>query len=69
MSDKKIIEYVRSMIVDNLAKRNYWQEVIAIKVDKTNKELLAHIDGLIELFQKAKEIIERKNNKNERNRK
>ena len=63
MSDEHIVKYVQDMIVDNLAKRDFWQEVIYIKSDKTNKILLEHIIGLLELFQKAKEIIERNNKK------
>lgn len=63
MSDEHIVKYVQDMIVDNLAKRDFWQEAIYIKSDKTNKILLEHIVGLLELFQKAKEIIEGNNKK------
>ena len=65
MNDKQIVDYVQDMIVDNLAKRDFWREIFTIKNDKTNKELLAHIEGLIELFTKAKEILENKGGKNE----
>ncbi len=65
MNDKQIIDYVQDMIVDNLAKRDFWREIFTIKNDKTNKELLAHIEGLIELFTKAKEILENIGGKNE----
>ena len=65
MNDKQIVDYVQDMIVDNLAKRDFWREIFTIKNDKTNKELLAHIEGLIELFTKAKEILENIGGKNE----
>ena len=58
MSDDQIVKYVKDMIVDNLGKRDYWREVVSINYDETNKTLIAHIDGLIELFTKAKEILE-----------
>ena len=59
MNDEQVVKYVKDMIIDNLAKRGYWKEVSFIKIDETNKTLLAHIDGLIELFTKAKEILEK----------
>ena len=58
MDNERIVNYVSDMIIDNLAKRDYWTEAFRIKADGTNKTLIAHIDGLIELFQKAKEILE-----------
>ena len=63
MNDEQIVKYVRDMIVDNLAKRDYWQEAAFINFDKTNKTLIAHIDGIIELFTKAKEILKNKGGK------
>ncbi len=65
MSDEQIVEYVMDMIVDNLAKRDYWIEIFYIKTDKTNKTLIGHIDGLIKLFTKAKEILESRGDKDE----
>ena len=63
MNNEQIIEYVKEMIVDNLSKRGFFEEVCLIKVDKTNKTLIYHINGLIELFTKAKEILENKGDK------
>ena len=63
MSDEQIVKYVRSMITENLAQRGYWEEIAMIKLDDENRELLTHIDGLIELFTKAKEILEKKEGK------
>ena len=65
MNDEQIVKYVRDMIADNLAKRDYWQEAAFLKFDKTNRTLIAHIDGLIELFTKAKEILKNKGGKDE----
>ncbi len=58
MNDEQIVKYVKDMIINNLEIRDYWKEIFTIKNDETNKTLLAHIDGLIELFIKAKEILE-----------
>ncbi len=63
MNDKQIVKYVKDMIINNLAMRDYWEEMFTIKSDETNKTLLGHIDGLIELFTKAKEILENKGGK------
>ena len=65
MNDEQIINFVRDMIADNLAKRDFWEEIFFIKFDETNKTLIAHIDGLIELFTKAKEILENKGGKDD----
>ena len=62
MNDEQIVKYVRDMIVDNLVKRDFWQEAAFLKFDETNKILVTHIDGLIELFIKAKEILKGTNN-------
>ena len=60
MNNEQIVEYVKEMIVDNLSKRGFFEEVCLIKGDKTNKTLIAHINGLIKLFIKAKEILEKR---------
>lgn len=65
MNDEQIVKYVKDMIIDNLAKRDFWQEASFISFDETNKTLLAHINGLIELFTKAKEILEKEGGKDE----
>ena len=65
MEEREIIKYVEDMIVNNLAKRDYWREAMNVKCDETKKCLIAHIDGLIELFTKAKEILENKGGKDE----
>lgn len=65
MNDEQIVKYVKEMIVDNLSKRGFFEEVCLIKGDKTNKTLLAHINGLTELFTKAKEILEERDDKYE----
>ena len=65
MTNDQIVKYVKDMIVDNLGKRDYWREVVSINYDETNKTLIAHIDGLIELFTKAKEILEKEDGKDE----
>ena len=58
MTDKQIVEYVKRMIVYNLDNNDCQKEAISINFDDTNKLLLAHIKGLIEVFKKAKEILE-----------
>ncbi len=60
MNDKQIITYVKNMIVSNLANNDCTKDVALLITDTTNRELLAHINGLIELFTKAKEILENK---------
>ena len=65
MSNEQIVEYAKEMIVDNLSKRGFFEEVFLVKNDKTNKTLIDHIDGLIELFTKAKEILEERDDKYE----
>ena len=63
MTDKQIVEYVKRMIVYNLDNNDCQKEAILINFDDTNKLLLAHIKGLIELFKKAKEILEKESDK------
>ena len=53
MSDEEIVKYVKNMIANNLAERDCWQEVLILKIDETNKVLIAHIDGFIKWFTKA----------------
>ncbi len=65
MNDEQIVKYVKDMIINNLAQKDYWEEIFIIKDDKSNKILISHIDGLIELFTKAEEILE-KGGKNEK---
>lgn len=65
MNDKQIVGYVKEMIVNNLSTRGFFEETVLISCDKTNNLLLEHIDGLIELFNKAKEILESKSDKDE----
>lgn len=65
MNDEQIVKYVKDMIINNLAQRDYWEEIFIIKDDKSNKILISHIDGLIELFTKANEILESKGGKDE----
>ena len=65
MSNKQVIKYVKNLIINNLAKNECWEEIFFIKEDKTNETLLAHINGLIVLFVKAKEILEKKGGKDE----
>ena len=65
MSDEEIVKYVKNMIANNLAERDCWQEVLILKIDETNKVLIAHIDGLIKLFTKAKKILENEGGKDE----
>ena len=64
MNDEQIVKYVRDMITNNLTDKSFFEEAIWVKFDETNKTLLEHINGLIELFTKAKEILE-KGDKNE----
>ena len=76
MNDKQIVEYARKLIRANLLQyeetntATIISEIYNLDNDKTNKELLEHINGVIELLQKAKEIIEkeRNENKNDNNR-
>ena len=63
MTDKQIVEYVKRMIAYNLDNNDCQKETILINFDDTNKLLLAHIKGLIELFKKAKEILEKESDK------
>ncbi len=63
MSDNQIIEYVRDMVINNLTRRGYWEDAALINTDDENKELLAHINGLLKLFEKAKEILEKSDKK------
>ena len=72
MNDKQIVEYARRLIRANLLQyeetntATIISEIYNLDNDKTNKELLEHINGVIELLQKAKEIIEKeRNEKNE----
>ena len=62
MTDEQIIKYVRNMIVNNLYNNDCHNEAVYVCYDTTNKILLEHIVGLIELFKKAKEILERGKN-------
>lgn len=62
INNKQIVAYVKDMVIDNLRKRDFWQEIFIIINDKSGKVLVGHIDGLIELFTKAKEILERGKN-------
>ena len=64
MNDKQIVETVKQMILVNLNYNNCTRDVVSLMVDETNKVLLAHIKGIIALFQKAKEILERGKNVN-----
>ena len=59
MTDKQIVEYVKRIIVYNLDNNDCQKEAILINFDNTNKLLLEHIIGLIALFKKAKEILEK----------
>lgn len=76
MNDKQIVEYARKLIRANLMQYEETNTAYIISTiynldtDKTNGELLEHINGVIELLQKAKEIIEkeRNENKNDNNR-
>lgn len=58
MNDEQIVMYVRKMIMNNLKDNDCLKDVFAIQADRTNTLLLAHIKGVIELFEKAKEILE-----------
>ena len=60
MNDEQIVAYVRRMIVHNLNNNDCLKEAITIQMDTSNTLLLAHIKGVIELFEKAKEILEAK---------
>ena len=64
MTVKQIVETVKQMILVNLNYNNCTRDVVSLMVDETNKVLLAHIKGIIALFQKAKEILERGKNVN-----
>ena len=63
MNDKQIVRYVENFIIDNLAKNNSWIDIAEIKSDETNEILIQHIDSLMSLFVKAKEILEKKGGK------
>lgn len=60
MNDEQIVMYVRRMIINNLKDNDCLKDVFAIQFDKSNILLLEHIKGVIELFEKAKEILEGK---------
>ena len=63
MNDKQIVRYVENFIIDNLAKNNSRIDIAEIKSDETNEILIQHIDSLMSLFVKAKEILEKKGGK------
>ena len=65
MNDKQIVKYVENLIIDNLAKNDSWIDIAEIKSDETNEILIQHINGLMALFVKAKEILEKKGGKND----
>ena len=59
MNNQQIVKYAREVVVFNLEKREFIKDMMLIMSDDTNQLLLEHINGLINLFMKAKEIIER----------
>ncbi len=64
MNDEQIVKYVKEIIISNLS--NYHiKDAILVATDETNELLLEHINGLIKLFEKAKEILEKKGIKDE----
>ena len=65
MSDEKIIEYVRYIVLNNLNHNGFTKECAYVMNDETNRLLLEHIKGLIALFEKAKEILEKGGDKDE----
>ena len=59
MNDEQIVKYAREVVLFNLEKREFIKDMMLIMSDDTNQLLLEHINELINLFMKAKEIIER----------
>ena len=59
MNDYQIVEYARRIIMSNLTYWGLTTEIAEIMADSSNKVILAHIKGLNELFDKAREILEK----------
>lgn len=64
MNDEQIVQYVKDMILGNLNRYGETTEIICIMAD--DEYLLEHIKGVMALFKKAKEILERRKNDNDK---
>ena len=72
MSEEEVIEYCRKLVIANLKQyvdtdnsKVIVKAIYDLQNDKTNKELLEHCKGIINLLKECKRIIEDKGANNE----